>query len=124
MTFDALLTHAAAVRGSDVHLRAGQPPLIRINGELTRMEGVGALSATDLDGLAARLLNPAQAERLERDHEVDVAWQIPTVGRCRASVFRQRNTTGLALRLIPAKIPPLDTLGIDLPETQCKLPKS
>ncbi len=112
MTFDALLTHAAAVRGSDVHLRAGQPPLIRINGELTRMEGLGALSATDLDGLAARLLNPAQAERLQRDHEVDVAWQIPNVGRCRASVFRQRNTTGMALRLIPAMIPALDSLGM------------
>ena len=112
MTFDALLTHAAAIRASDVHLRAGQPPLLRVNGELTRMTDVGALSAADLDALAAKLLNPAQAERLERDHEVDVAWQIPNVGRCRASVFRQRATTGLALRLIPAKIPALDTLGM------------
>jgi len=112
MTFDALLTHAAAIRASDVHLRAGQPPLLRINGELTRMTDVGTLSAADLDALAARLLNTAQSERLDRDHEVDVAWQIPNVGRCRASVFRQRNTTGLALRLIPAKIPALDTLGM------------
>ncbi len=112
MTFDALLTQAAAMRASDVHLRAGQPPLVRLNGVLKRIEGVGALSAADLDGLAARLLNPAQSERLERDHEVDMAWQIPNVGRCRASVFRQRNTTGLALRLIPAKIPALDTLGM------------
>jgi twitching motility protein PilT len=43
---------------------------------------------------------------------VDVAWQIPDVGRCRASVFRQRGSTGLALRLIPATVPALETLGL------------
>ena len=112
MTFDALLTHAAAVQASDIHLRAGQPPLIRINGALSRMDDIGALSAADLDALASRLLNPAQSQRLNRDHEVDVAWQIPNVGRCRASVFRQRNSTGMALRLIPERIPALGSLGL------------
>ncbi len=112
MTFDALLTSAAALGASDIHLRAGQPPLLRIHGDLTRANDVGVLSAMDLDALASRLLNPAQRERLARDLEVDVAWQIPELGRCRASVFRQRGTTGLALRLIPAHVPSLESLGL------------
>ncbi len=112
MTFDALLSSAAAVGASDIHLRAGQPPLLRLHGELKRVNDVGALSAADLDALVARLLSPAQHERLKRDLEVDVAWQIPEVGRCRASVFRQRGSTGLALRLIPATVPPLETLRL------------
>lgn len=112
MTFDALLTSAASLGASDIHLRAGQPPLLRLNGELRRFDDVGALSATDLDALVSRLLTAAQHERLTRELEVDVAWQLPQVGRCRASVFRQRGSTGLALRLIPATIPPLDSLGL------------
>jgi twitching motility protein PilT len=112
MTFDALLTHAAATGASDVHLRAGQPPLVRLNGTLRRMTEVGVLTAADLDALVSRLLNPAQSQRLNRELEVDVAWEIPNIGRCRASVFRQRGSTGLALRLIPAAIPPLDSLGL------------
>jgi twitching motility protein PilT len=112
MTFEALITHAAALRASDVHLRAGQPPLLRVNGALTRLTDIGALTASDLDSLAGRLLNASQRERLGRELEVDVAWQIPNVGRCRASVFRQRGSTGLALRLIPARIPPLGSLGL------------
>jgi len=112
VTFDALLASAASLGASDIHLRAGQPPLMRVHGELRRFTDVAALTAADLDALVSRLLTPTQHERLARDMEVDVAWQIPQVGRCRASVFRQRGSTGLALRLIPASIPPLDSLGL------------
>ena len=112
MTFDALLTSAAALGASDIHLRAGQPPLLRLHGELRRMAEVGALSSADLDALVTRLLTPTQAGRLTAHHEVDIAWQIPNVGRCRASIFRQRGSLGLALRLIPAQVPALDTLGL------------
>ena len=112
MTFDALLSSAAALGASDIHLRAGQPPLLRLHGALKRFPDVGALSGADLDALVTRLLTPAQHDRLTRELEVDVAWQIPNVGRCRASVFRQRGSTGLALRLIPAAVPALETLGL------------
>lgn len=112
MTFDALLSSAAALGASDVHLRAGQPPLLRLHGELKRFPDVGALNAADLDTLVTRLLTPAQHDRLTRELEVDIAWQIPNVGRCRASVFRQRGSTGLALRLIPATVPPIESLGL------------
>lgn len=112
MTLDALLASAASLGASDVHLRAGQPPLMRVHGDLKRATQIGALTAHDIDTLVARLLTPAQRARLEHDLEVDIAWQIQNVGRCRASVFRQRGSTGLALRLIPATVPPLESLGL------------
>jgi twitching motility protein PilT len=58
------------------------------------------------------MLSPMHRERLKTALEVDVAWQAPGVGRCRASVFHQRGTIAISLRLIPAKVPSLETLGL------------
>jgi twitching motility protein PilT len=112
MTFDALVTAAAARGASDIHLRAGHVPLVRINGALEHWTNVQPVSATDLEAIAARLVSPPNQERFDRNLEVDVAWQAAGVGRCRASVFRQRGTIAIALRLIPAKVPSLSTLGV------------
>ena len=108
------ISSAAALGASDVHMRAGQPPLFRLNGELLRSPESGVLPAAHLETLAMSLLTPAQKERLERDHEVDVAWQVPNAGRCRASVFRQRGTIGLALRLLDFVVAVLQQLLDDV----------
>ena len=105
MTFDQMVRTAAAAAASDIHLRAGHAPLVRINGSLQRWASVAAVSAADLEAIALRLLPPAHQERLLKYLEVDVAWQAPGVGRCRASVFRQRGTIAVSMRLIPDKIP-------------------
>jgi twitching motility protein PilT len=110
--FDALLAQAAARRASDVHLRVGQPPLVRVNGELERWTTAPVVTQTDLEALVSVWLDADQLARLDRIHEVDFAWSLPGVGRCRASVFRERGHLAVALRLIPAHIPPLDTLGL------------
>ena len=112
MTFDGLVSAAAARRASDIHLRAGHVPLVRINGTLERWTNVQAVSADDLVAIADRLISPANHERLRRQLEVDVAWQAPGIGRCRASVFHQRGTIAISLRLIPSTVPSLDTLGL------------
>ena len=112
MTFDGLVAAAAARGASDIHLRSGHVPLVRINGDLQRWTQVQPISAPDLETLAKRLLNPSQQERLLTKLEVDVAWQAPGVGRCRASVFRQRGTVAIALRLIPDDLPDLTALGL------------
>ncbi len=112
MTFDGLVAMAASRRASDIHLRAGHVPLVRINGELERWTTVRPLSASDLETVAGRLLTPGQQEKLQSKLEVDIAWQAPGAGRCRASVFRQRGTIAIALRLIPAELPTLDSLGL------------
>jgi twitching motility protein PilT len=119
MTFDQLMAAASAQGASDIHLRAGQVPLVRVNGELQRCPQVAALSPEDLEAIAARLLPPVQQEKLKTRLEVDVAWQAPGVGRCRASIFRQRGTIALSMRLIPEQIPAIDALG--LPASVVKL---
>jgi twitching motility protein PilT len=112
MTFDELV-HAAAEEGaSDIHMRAGHCPLVRVGGNLERWDSVAAVSAEDLEAIAERLLPPARQAQLRDKLEVDVAWEAPGVGRCRASVFRQRGTVALSLRLIPATVPPIETLGL------------
>src|SRR5215467_676201 len=112
MTFDQMVRTAAAAAASDIHLRAGHAPLVRVNGSLQRWASVAPVSAADLEAIAQRLLPPAHQERLRTHLEVDVAWQAPGIGRCRASVFRQRGTTAVSMRLIPDKIPSLESLGL------------
>jgi twitching motility protein PilT len=112
MTFDELINTAASRRASDIHLRAGHAPLVRIHGELQRWSSVAALTAGHLDAIADRLLPPVHKERLQTKLEVDVAWQAPGVGRIRASVFRQRGTTAVSMRLIPDQVPSIDELGL------------
>src|SRR4029079_3527235 len=66
----------------------------------------------ELEGMAMRLLPPHYQERLQTKLEVDVAWQAPGVGRVRASIFRQRGTVGISMRLCPSDVPSLETLGL------------
>jgi twitching motility protein PilT len=112
MTFEALVSAAAARGASDIHLRADHVPLVRINGELERWTSAPPVSGADLEAVAAGLLTPGQLEKLRTKLEVDIALQAPGVGRCRASIFRQRGTLAIALRLIPENLPSLDALGL------------
>jgi len=112
MTLDALVATAVDRKASDIHLRAHQFPTLRINGILERLTTWPIVSHDDIDEAAKRLLNPEQMEKLARRSEVDVAWVFRGLGRCRASVFRQRGTLAISLRLIPSKAPSLQELGL------------
>ena len=112
MTFDQMIQTASSQGASDIHLRAGHVPLVRVDGSLERWKNVAAISAQSLEAIATRLLSPAHQQQLATKHEVDVAWQAPGVGRIRASVFRQRGTIAVSMRLIPDLIPTLEELGL------------
>ena len=112
MTFDQMIQTASSQGASDIHLRAGHVPLVRVDGTLERWTNVAAISAASLEAIATRLLSPAHQQQLQVKHEVDVAWQAPSVGRIRASVFRQRGTIAVSMRLIPDQIPTLEELGL------------
>jgi twitching motility protein PilT len=112
MTFDQLISAASNSKASDIHLRAGHAPLVRVNGELQRWASVAPLTAAHLEAIAARLLPPVHQEKLQTKLEVDVAWQAPGNVRVRASVFRQRGTIAVSMRLIPEQIPPIEQLGL------------
>jgi twitching motility protein PilT len=112
MTFDQMIQVASSRGASDIHLRAGHVPLVRIDGSLERWNDMAAISAASLEAISTRLLSPAHQAQLQTRMEVDVAWQAPGVGRIRASVFRQRGTIAISMRLIPAIIPSLEELGL------------
>ena len=112
MTFDQMIQAASAQGASDIHLRSGHVPLVRVDGLLERWTNVAPVSAAALEGIAARLLSPAHQVVLQTKLEVDIAWQAPGVGRIRASVFRQRGTVAVSMRLIPDIIPTLEELGL------------
>jgi twitching motility protein PilT len=112
MTFDQMIRTAGARGASDIHLRADHVPLVRIDGALERWTAVAPINAAGLEAIAMRILPPIHQERLQTKCETDVAWQAPGVGRIRASVFMQRGTVAISMRLIPDQIPSLESLGL------------
>jgi len=112
MTFDQLILEASSRGASDIHLRADHVPLVRIDGSLERWTHVAPISGAALEAVATRVLSPLHQTRLQTKMEVDVAWQAQGVGRIRASVFRQRGTIAVSMRLIPAQITAPQELGL------------
>ena len=112
MTLDELLAAAAARGASDVHLRANEPPFVRIAGVLEPWTSMAAPTAEHLESTAARILSLEQSARFKTAMHLDVAWRAPGAGRVRANVFRQRGSVGISLRLIPDVVPAVDQLGL------------
>jgi twitching motility protein PilT len=116
--FDRALAAARQLGASDVHLKPGLAPILRINGELRTLRDVPPLARDFLHSLAMSLLNDRRREILERTGDVTVALTTPAGMRLRLHVSQQRGGFGIAARLIPAEVPALDTLGLpsELPE--------
>jgi twitching motility protein PilT len=112
MTFDQLILEASSRGASDIHVRADHVPLVRIDGLLERWTHVAPIGGASLEAVATRVLSPMHQAHLQTQKEVDVAWQAPNVGRIRASVFRQRGTIAISMRLIPEQIPSPESLGL------------
>ena len=109
---------------SDLHLAAGSPPKIRIDEELMNLEDV-PLSSDQVKELAFSLLTPQQAERFDREKELDMAFGIEGLSRFRVNVFMQRGTVAVAIRTLPFKIRNFEELGLPVPVVTelCKQPK-
>jgi twitching motility protein PilT len=110
--FDRALAAARQLGASDVHLKPGLAPILRINGELRTLRDVPPLQRDFLHSLAMSLLNDRRREILERTGDVTVALTTPAGMRLRLHVSQQRGGFGVAARLIPAEVPSLDSLGL------------
>ena len=108
---DALLRKAIEIGASDVHLTVDLPPVLRRFGQLKRAGG-NPLAAPQIEGLLLELLTPEQRERLQEDHELDFAYEIPGEGRFRCNAFRHRKGIDVCFRIVMASLPGLDKLGI------------
>lgn len=110
-----LLEEVMTNGGSDLHLTAGSPPAIRVNGSLRRLDRYPKLGAEQLRQMIYSILSQKQRERFERDLELDTSYSLPGKARFRVNVYFQRDSIGAAFRLIPFEIKTLEELA--LPQT-------
>ncbi|MEE2830153.1 MAG: type IV pilus twitching motility protein PilT [Myxococcota bacterium] len=111
MTLEALLRAAVTHGASDLHLRAGRPPMLRIEGQL-RALGSNKLSPEDTLAFAAEVTTEAQLARFEELLELDVAYGISGLARFRVNLFHQRSSVALVLRAIATTVPSREELHL------------
>ena len=114
MDLDGLLQDAVERGASDVHLKVGRPPTLRIDGALAPIEGVPFLQPEALQAVLQRVCAraPARLERFLESGDLDIAYMTPMRLRFRVNAFCQRGDTSFAFRLIPRQIPTLEQLGL------------
>jgi twitching motility protein PilT len=110
------LQHMMHVGASDLHLKAGSRPQVRVGGEL-HPAPLPVMNEADCAAVAAGTMTSRHAEQFERTHEADYALSVEGVGRFRVNAFRERGRCALALRLVTTTIPNARTLGL-LPAVQ------
>src|ERR1700751_247144 len=111
MDITQLLAFGAEQGASDCHLSAGEPPLIRIDGDLKKLDHP-PLSKEDVHTLVYDIMNDAQRKSFEETHECDFSFELGQVARFRVNVFLQRKGEGAVFRTIPTKILTLEELGM------------
>jgi len=112
MDINELLRTAVASGASDLHLKVGSYPMMRVSGTLVVASEEKRLDKTDTEAMADLLFSADQRDKFRRQQEVDLAYSIPGMGRFRCNVFQQRGTVGLVLRVIPTRIKTIDELGL------------
>ena len=113
MAFDltALLSFAKDQDASDLHISAGMPPLVRIRGEMIRLE-MPALSREETQASIYDVLNDTQKRIFEERRDLDFAFEIPGVSRFRVNYYRDRHGPGGVFRAIPYEIMTAAQLGL------------
>lgn len=96
---------------SDLHLAAGSPPCLRLHGEMHKLE-FKALSNEEVQALIFEILSEKQKKNFIENWELDLAYNLPSVGRFRCNIFMQRKGMGAVFRVIPEKIKTAEELGL------------
>ncbi|HEU0265589.1 MAG TPA: type IV pilus twitching motility protein PilT [Geobacterales bacterium] len=112
MELNEILTIAVKARGSDIHIKAGLPPVVRIDGTLRPIPNAPRLAPEQVQGMATAIMNDRQRQHFEENFEVDLAYGVPGLGRFRVNVFAQRGTIAMVFRAIPFGIPTLEALNL------------
>ncbi|HUK87777.1 MAG TPA: type IV pilus twitching motility protein PilT [Terriglobales bacterium] len=110
MHIDDLLRIAMERKASDLHLKVGNYPHIRVDGELVPLTDHPRISAEDMLNMAFSMMSNRQKQKFKEQAELDMAYGVAGLGRFRVNVFQQRGNVGLVLRVIPTKIRALDEL--------------
>ena len=97
--------------GSDLHLKAGLPPVVRVDGKLQHLS-LERPSPKDLEDIASQILTPSQKERFTKTREVDFAFGVSGLARFRANFYVQRGSIAMVFRHVPVNIKSVDELGL------------
>lgn len=119
MELSELLKTAMQHGASDVHLKVGSTPVLRISGELVPLTSEPKLTQPDAIKIASAVMSPSQFESFKKKNDADVAYSLPGLGRFRCNLYVQRGTIGLVIRIIPFKTPTLEETN--LPEVLKKI---
>ena len=114
MELNEILRAASKALASDIHMKAGLPPIFRRDSQLYPFKDAGRLTPEILAEISRQIMTPAQRASFERDREIDMGYGVPGLGRFRLNVFQQRGTVGMVFRVIPMEIKAITDL--DLPK--------
>jgi twitching motility protein PilT len=112
MDLNEILMEALEQEASDVHIKEGAPPIFRINGFLKPYDELKPLDHNDLSKIAFGLMNDWQKERFIKNREVDIGYEIYSLGRFRVNIYQQRGKLSIALRIVPYQIKTLEALHL------------
>ena len=110
MNLNDILGMALKSNTSDIHLKAGLPPVFRIDGNLRPLPKAPRMTAESVRSMCESIMNDRQRATFEDTNEIDLAYGVPGLGRFRVNVFMQRNSVSAVFRAIPFKIATLDDL--------------
>src|SRR5436305_5711673 len=112
MHVNDLLTIAVESGASDLHIKVGSFPMMRVRGVLVPASEDKKLDHEDVVAMSAAVMSTSQRQKFKEAQEVDLAYSVPGLGRFRCNIFQQRGTVGLVLRVIPMQIRTVDDLGL------------
>jgi twitching motility protein PilT len=104
MNINDLLKLAVERKASDLHLKVGSHPMIRVDGTLGPMQEIKRMMQEDTISMGYSIMNARQKQRFKEELDIDLAYSVPGLGRFRCNIFQQRGAVGLVLRVIPARI--------------------
>lgn len=114
-----VIEYALKQGASDLHVHSGAPLMARLHGTLRPIKEDVIVSEKDAEKMIAQVMTDAQWQQLAAEGQVDFAYELPGLGRCRANAYRGHRGTDVVFRLIPLEPPSLEQLG--LPETLSKM---
>ena len=112
MHIDELLRTAVERKASDLHLKVGNHPYLRIDGLLTPLSDIPRLNAETMLNMAFSMMSNRQKQKFKETAELDMAYGVAGLGRFRVNVFQQRGNLGLVLRVVPTKIRTVEELNM------------
>ena len=110
MSVDDLLRRAVENKASDLHLKVGNHPYLRIDGQLAPQADYSRITPEEMLSMAFSMMTNRQKQKFKETAELDMAYGVAGLGRFRVNVFQQRGNVGMVLRVIPTKIRTIEEL--------------